>query len=454
MGFVEELEAMLDRAGLRADFRRLLGRVRRAGADPEAWARDALQALRRILDRPGRPAADPRAVLYDVARAHTDRPPPPAEALGLEAGYGLIATALGAALIISRRRHVVVKLRTADDVRLEMQRLSAVGFGPRAAALFEYALSLARLLPDEAFRPVPDRDLFLFEVPIRRVKELLGLRGKLHTRAFRHIASVLTAQFAGYAFAPDGFRGEAVSVFERVERTRGRRAALRVGIRGWLLRRLREEDGWLRAFDPDALRVLARVDALTAALARFLAVRLHGDAYTRKPLRVPGRVLYALLVSGWTRRPPPAATLRRFLSSVRRSVGRINRLGLLGLLRVTEPSYVAFAVEAGDAVFRRVGALPEGHGALADPPAAPDPTVLRWLEARCRRIPAASEAAARLYADYVDFCRSRGAAPLSRTAWGRQMGRMFRRGLRRQAGRPVRVWQGVGLRPEEEGHGA
>jgi hypothetical protein len=257
------------------------------------------------------------------------------------------------------------------------------------------------------------------------------------------VASVLAAQFWGWFLSPE----EAMDVstcFESVRRTRGRKAVLRIGVREHIFRQLREGGVQTRSFPAEALMALARASDPAAGLARWLAIHFHGDAYTNVPLRVKVADLYRLLVGG-EGSVPASGTLRRFRSEVRRAADEVNRLGLLRLLAVYEPACVAVSVERDWFVFRRVAAL-------ADPDKGPhkssgggdiDASVEAWLAERTEADPGAEEETGVLYADYAEFCRSRGLRALAHQAWGRAMGRRFRRKLVRREGRVVRVWQGV-----------
>jgi len=347
---------------------RLARRIRRAGCDVDDWADEVRLALERLVARTSGAwpealrelRADPEALLRDLARTRIERPAPPEERYGLDHACGLTSLYSAPALLLSRKRQVTVRLRLHDGTVVEMRRLSAVGLGPRAAALFDYLVSLVRTLPEERFSHDPGWDVWHFDVPIGVVKELLGIEGKLHTREFRVIHAAITAQFAGQVFTPDGeAAGRAFSVFEVVRRTRGRRAVLRVGVRGYFFRRLRGERPPLRSFSPEALGVLAGVDAVTAALARWLAVRFHGDAHVRKPLRIDERELYALTVGGNSGRVS-GEVLRWFRRRVRAAVRVINERGLLRLLGVPEPCGVTVRRDGGAYVFRRVATLPSG----------------------------------------------------------------------------------------------
>jgi hypothetical protein len=55
-----------------------------------------------------------------------------------------------------------------------------------------------------------------------------------------------------------------------------------------------------------------------------------------------------------------------------------------------------------------------------------------------------------LYADYTDFCRTRGLKVLDHKAWGRAMGRRFRRRQVRRGRRRVRVWREVRLKESRD----
>jgi len=424
----------------------------------EAWARRALTTLKRLYAKVGErtrhgvpmdmalaQTADPTALF----RTLTDRflrrlSPPPEAALGVPNGVGVVPLFAAPVLLHSRKRHVRVRLRRPDGTVLELERISRVGFGARAAALFDYCFSLVQTLPEEAFRPDPDpaRGLRHFEVSVRHIRDLLGIR-RFDWRTFRYVASVLAAQFWGWFLSPE----EAMDVstcFESVRRTRGRKAVLRIGVREHIFRQLREGGVQTRSFPAEALMALARASDPAAGLARWLAIHFHGDAYTNVPLRVKVADLYRLLVGGEGSAPAPG-TLRRFRSEVRRAADEVNRLGLLRFLAVYEPACVAVSVERDWFVFRRVAALagpdkgphkPSGGGDM-------DASVEAWLAERTEADPGAEEETGVLYADYAEFCRTRGLRALAHQAWGRAMGRRFRRKLVRREGRVVRVWQGV-----------
>ena len=424
----------------------------------EAWARRALTTLQRLYAKVGErtrhgvpmdtalaQTADPTALF----RTLTDRflrrlSPPPETALGVPNGVGVVPLFAAPVLLHSRKRHVRVRLRRPDGTVIELERISRVGFGARAAALFDYCFSLVQTLPEEAFRPDPDlaRGLRHFEVSVRHIRDLLGIR-RFDWRTFRYVASVLAAQFWGWFLSPE----EAMDVstcFESVRRTRGRKAVLRIGVREHIFRQLREGGVQTRSFPAEALMALARASDPAAGLARWLAIHFHGDAYTNVPLRVKVADLYRLLVGGEGSAPAPG-TLRRFRSEVRRAADEVNRLGLLRFLAVYEPACVAVSVERDWFVFRRVAALagpdkgphkPSGGGDM-------DASVEAWLAERTEADPGAEEETGVLYADYAEFCRTRGLRALAHQAWGRAMGRRFRRKLVRREGRVVRVWQGV-----------
>jgi hypothetical protein len=424
----------------------------------EAWARRALTTLKRLYAKVGERTR--HGVPMDTALAQTADPvalfrtltdrflrrlsPPPEAALGVPNGVGVVPLFAAPVLLHSRKRHVRVRLRRPDGTVLELERISRVGFGARAAALFDYCFSLVQTLPEEAFRPDPDpaRGLRHFEVSVRHIRDLLGIR-RFDWRTFRYVASVLAAQFWGWFLSPE----EAMDVstcFESVRRTRGRKAVLRIGVREHIFRQLREGGVQTRSFPAEALMALARASDPAAGLARWLAIHFHGDAYTNVPLRVKVADLYRLLVGG-EGSVPASGTLRRFRSEVRRAADEVNRLGLLRLLAVYEPACVAVSVERDWFVFRRVAAL-------ADPDKGPhkssgggdiDASVEAWLAERTEADPGAEEETGVLYADYAEFCRSRGLRALAHQAWGRAMGRRFRRKLVRREGRVVRVWQGV-----------
>jgi hypothetical protein len=424
----------------------------------EAWARRALTTLKRLYAKVGEQTR--HGVPMDMALAQTADPvalfrtltdrflrrlsPPPEAALGVPNGVGVVPLFAAPVLLHSRKRHVRVRLRRPDGTVLELERISRVGFGARAAALFDYCFSLVQTLPEEAFRPDPDpaRGLRYFEVSVRHIRDLLGIR-RFDWRTFRYVASVLAAQFWGWFLSPE----EAMDVstcFESVRRSRGRKAVLRIGVREHIFRQLREGGVQTRSFPAEALMALARASDLAAGLARWLAIHFHGDAYTNVPLRVKVADLYRLLVGG-EGSAPASGTLWRFRSEIRQAAGEVNRLGLLRLLAVYEPACVAVSVERDWFVFRRVAALkapdkgpdkPSGGGDI-------DASVEAWLTERTEADPGAEEETGVLYADYAEFCRSRGLRALAHQAWGRAMGRRFRRKLVRREGRVVRVWQGV-----------
>jgi hypothetical protein len=135
-------------------------------------------------------------------------------------------------------------------------------------------------------------------------------------------------------------------------------------------------------------------------------------------------------------------------------VDEINRLGLLRLLAVREPASVAVSVERDRFVFRRVAALkgpadegshkPSGGGDM-------DASVEAWLTERVEADPGSEAETGALYADYAGFCRTRGLKVLDHKAWGRAMGRRFRRKRAWREGRAIWVWQGVRLRKEASG---
>jgi hypothetical protein len=138
-------------------------------------------------------------------------------------------------------------------------------------------------------------------------------------------------------------------------------------------------------------------------------------------------------------------------------VEEINRLGLLRLLAVREPACVAVSVERDRFVFRRVAALKGPAGEDSHKPSgggdmdAMDASVEAWLTERTAADPAAEEETGVLYADYTDFCRARGLKVLDHKAWGRAMGRRFRRKRAWREGRAIWVWMGVRLRKETAG---
>jgi hypothetical protein len=424
----------------------------------EAWARRALTTLKRLYAKVGERTR--HGVPMDTALAQTADPvalfrtltdrflrrlsPPPETALGVPNGVGVVPLFAAPVLLHSRKRHVRVRLRRPDGTVLELERISRVGFGARAAALFDYCFSLVQTLPEEAFRPDPDpaRGLRHFEVSVRHIRDLLGIR-RFDWRTFRYVASVLAAQFWGWFLSPE----EAMDVstcFESVRRSRGRKAVLRIGVREHIFRQLREGGVQTRSFPAEALMALARASDPAAGLARWLAIHFHGDAYTNVPLRVKVADLYRLLVGG-EGSAPASGTLRRFRSEVRRAADEVNRLGLLRLLAVYEPACVAVSVERDWFVFRRVAALagPDKGPRKSSGGGDIDASVEAWLAERTEADPGAEEETGVLYADYAEFCRSRGLRALAHQAWGRAMGRRFRRKQVRREGRVVRVWQGV-----------
>jgi hypothetical protein len=134
-------------------------------------------------------------------------------------------------------------------------------------------------------------------------------------------------------------------------------------------------------------------------------------------------------------------------------VEEINRLGLLRLLAVREPASVAVSVERDLFVFRRVAALkgPADEGSHKPSEGGDiDASVEAWLAERTEADPAAEEETGVLYADYTDFCRTRGLKVLDHKAWGRAMGRRFRRRQVRRGRRRVRVWREVRLKESRD----
>jgi hypothetical protein len=244
-------------------------------------------------------------------------------------------------------------LPESDGTVIELERISRVGFGARAAALYDYMFSLIRTLPDEAFWPDSNsaRAVRYFAVPVRRIKVLLGIR-RFGARTFRYITEVLAAQFRYRQFASSGEGVKWASIFEGAFRTKGRKAVLVVGVREHVFRLLREGNVQTLSFPAEALAALARASNLAAALARWLAVHFQGDAYVNVPLRVPVVELYRYC-HGESDGDPLPGTLRRFQSDVRRAVDEINGSGLLRLLAVHEPASVAISVEQDYFVFRR-----------------------------------------------------------------------------------------------------
>jgi|GEM_PF-859455 len=432
----------------------------------EKWARRALTTLKRLyakvgeLTRHGVPmdmalaqTADPVALF----RTLTDRflrhlSPPPEAALEVPNGVGVVWLSRVPAALHDRKRFVRVRRQLPDGTVLVFERFSRVGFGARAAALYEYLFSLIRTLPEEAFRPDPDpaAGVRYFDVPVRHIKELLGVK-QFDTRTFRYVVELLAAQFRGWWFASPAEGARWGSIFEGAFRTKGRKAVLRVGVRERFFRGIREGEIQTRSFSPEALAALARASDPAAALARWLAVHFHGDAYTNVPLRVPVAELYRYCHGDPDGDPPPG-TLRWFRSEVRRAVEEINRLGLLRLLAVREPACVAVSVERDRFVFRRVAALAGPDKGPDRPSEAPamDASVEAWLAERTAVDPAAEEETGVLYADYTDFCRSRGLKPMDHKAWGRAMGRRFRRWQVRRGRRRVRVWRGVRLKESRD----
>jgi hypothetical protein len=182
-------------------------------------------------------------------------------------------------------------LPESDGTVIELERISQVGFSARVAALYDYMFSLIRTLPEEAFRPDPDRAVRYFDVPVRRIKVLLGIR-RFGARTFRYITEVLAAQFRYRQFASSGEGVKFETLFAGVACTRGRKAVLIVGVREHVFRLLREGNVQTLSFPAEALVALARASNLAAALARWLAVHFQGDAYVNVPLRVPVVELY------------------------------------------------------------------------------------------------------------------------------------------------------------------
>jgi len=364
-------------------------------------------------------------------------------------GVGVVWLSRIPAALHDRKRFVRVRRQLPDGTVLVFERFSRVGFGARAAALYEYLFSLIRTLPEEAFRPDPDpaAGVRYFDVPVRHVKELLGVK-HFDTKTFRYVVELLAAQFRGWWFASPGEGAKWASIFEGAFRTRGRKAVLRVGVRERFFRGIREGEIQTRSFSPEALTALARASDPAAALAHWLAVHFHGDAFTNVPLRVPVVELYRYC-HGEPDGDPPPGTLRWFRSEVRRAVEEINRLGLLQLLAVREPACVAVSVERDEFVFRRVAALKGPADEVSHKPSGGgdmDASVEAWLAERTEADPQAETETGVLYADYAEFCRSRGLKVLDHKAWGRAMGRRFRRKLAWREGRAIRVWVGVRLR--------
>jgi hypothetical protein len=433
----------------------------------EKWARGLRTILRRtrakaaVLERRGLSPEDALAQTADptaLARTYTERflrrlSPPPEAAPDVPNGVGLVWLYHVPAALHGRKRFVRVRRRLPDGTVAVIERFSRVGFGARAAALYEYLFSLIRTLPEEAFRPDPNPAVGVryFDVPVRHVKELLGVK-HFDTKTFRYVVELLAAQFRGWRFASPGEDVKWASIFEGASRTRGRKAVLRVGVREYFFRGIREGEIQTRSFPAEALTVLARASDPAAGLARWLAVHFHGDAYANVPLQVPVVELYRYC-HGEADGDPPPGTLRRFRSEVRRAVEEINRLGLLRLLAVREPASVAVSVEGDRFVFRRVAALKGPDKGPDKPSEAPamDASVEAWLTERTEADPGAEAETGVLYADYVGFCRSRGLRALSHKAWGRAMGRRFRRNRVWREGRAVWVWRGVRLRGETAG---
>jgi hypothetical protein len=432
----------------------------------EKWARGLRTILRRAraraaaLERRGLSSEDALARTADptaLARAYTERflrrlSPPPEAALDVPNGVGVVWLSRVPAALHDRKRFVRVRRQLPDGTVLVFERFSRVGFGARAAALYEYLFSLIRTLPEEAFRPDPAAGVRYFDVPVRHVKELLGVK-HFDTKTFRYVVELLAAQFRGWWFASPAEGARWGSIFEGAFRTKGRKAVLRVGVRERFLRGIREGEIQTRSFSPEALAALARASDPAAALARWLAVHFHGDAYANVPLRVPVAELYRYC-HGEPDGDPPPGTLRRFRSEVRRAVEEINRLGLLRLLAVREPASVAVSVERDLFVFRRVAALkgPADEGSHKPSEGGDiDASVEAWLAERTEADPQAETETGVLYADYTDFCRARGLKVLGHKAWGRAMGRRFRRWQVWRGRRRVRVWRGVRLREETAG---
>jgi hypothetical protein len=433
----------------------------------EAWARRALTTLKRLYAKVGERTR--HGVPMDTALAQTADPvalfrtltdrflrhlsPPPETALDVPNGVGAVWLSRVPAVLHDRKRFVRVGLRLPDGTVRVIERFSRVGFGARAAALYEYLFSLIRTLPEKAFRPDPNPAVGVryFDVPVRHVKELLGVK-HFDTKTFRYVVELLAAQFRGWQFASPGEGVRWASIFEGAFRTRGRKAVLRVGVREYFFRGIREGEIQTRSFPAEALTALARASDLAAALARWLAVHFHGDAYTNVPLRVPVAELYRYC-HGESDGDPPPGTLRRFRSEVRRAVEEINRLGLLRLLAVREPACVAVSVERDRFVFRRVAALKGPDKGPNEPSdgVAMDASVEAWLAERTEADPGAEAETGALYADYAGFCRTRGLKVLDHKAWGRAMGRRFRRWQVWRGRRRVRVWRGVRLREETAG---
>jgi hypothetical protein len=432
----------------------------------EKWARGLRTILRRAraraaaLERRGLSSEDALARTADptaLARAYTERflrrlSPPPEAALDVPNGVGVVWLSRVPAALHDRKRFVRVRRQLPDGTVLVFERFSRVGFGARAAALYEYLFSLIRTLPEEAFRPDPAAGVRYFDVPVRHIKELLGVK-QFDTKTFRYVVELLAAQFRGWWFASPAEGARWGSIFEGAFRTKGRKAVLRVGVRERFFRGIREGEIQTRSFSPEALTVLARASDPAAALARWLAVHFHGDAYTNVPLRVPVAELYRYC-HGEPDGDPPPGTLWWFRSEVRRAVEEINRLGLLRLLAVREPASVAVSVERDLFVFRRVAALkgPADEGSHKPSEGGDiDASVEVWLAERTEADPGSEAETGALYADYAGFCRTRGLKVLDHKAWGRAMGRRFRRKRVRRGRRTIWVWQGVRLREETAG---
>jgi hypothetical protein len=432
----------------------------------EKWARGLRTILRRTraraaaLEYHGLSPEDALAQTADptaLARTYTERflrrlSPPHKTALDVPNGVGVVQLSRVPAVLHERKRFVRVRRQLPDGTVLVIERASRVGFGARAAALYEYLFSLIRTLPEEAFRPDPNPAVGVryFDVPVRHVKELLGVK-HFDTKTFRYVVELLAAQFRGWQFASPGEGVRWASIFEGASRTRGRKAVLRIGVREHFFRGIRDGEIQTRSFSPEALTVLARASDPAAALARWLAVHFHGDAYANVPLRVPVAELYRYC-HGEADGDPPPGTLRRFRSEVRRAVEEINRLGLLRLLAVREPACVAVSVERDRFVFRRVAALkgPADEGSHKSSGGGDiDASVEAWLAERTEADPGSEAETGALYADYAGFCRTRGLKVLDHKAWGRAMGRRFRRKRAWREGRAIWVWVGVRLQGDE-----
>jgi hypothetical protein len=83
---------------------------------------------------------------------------------------------------------------------------------------------------------------------------------------------------------------------------------------------------------------------------------------------------------------------------------------------------------------------------------ATDASVEAWLAERTEADPGSEAETGALYADYADFCRTRGLRALPRRVWSRVMGRRFRWREDRRGRRRVRVWVGVRLREDGLSH--